>query len=348
MDPVLGRIVQPTEPVAVSNPYREVISHACGNIGITSIEKEFSNTESPNDNDLRGICEDIFVNVDSVNESTGYMASESATDVLDAIVDRVENATVDNDHIVTFRARKQSDLEEVIGPKGIVENVDTGLVSNQIPANGREVLGKWKRWARLTNKSGSLYGGDIVMDYRQANFIGYGCKRVDRVGLVRWIPPSSGLFKINTDATIDGHNGKVGIGIIIRDAAGEVLASSALPISAGFNSQIAEATAILKGLQLGISLGLRPCVVESDCLSVVKLISSGQVPFAEIGLIIQDVVNLLGSSPGSCVVFAHMERNKAAHMLAKICLTVLSDFVWMEDFPPSIALTVFGDRPVHV
>ncbi|KAK2651962.1 hypothetical protein Ddye_011818 [Dipteronia dyeriana] len=104
----------------------------------------------------------------------------------------------------------------------------------------------WRVWCcrnESVHQVFSLHYDDIVQwassfisDYRQANFIGGGCNRVDRVRLDRWIPPSSGLFKINTDAAIDGHNGKVGIGIIIRDAAGEVLASSALPISAGFSA----------------------------------------------------------------------------------------------------------------
>ncbi|KAK2645591.1 hypothetical protein Ddye_020786 [Dipteronia dyeriana] len=99
-----------------------------------------------------------------------------------------------------------------------------------------------------------------------------------RVG-IHWKLPSTGMSKINTDAAIDGVNGKVGIGIIIRSDAGKVLASGAQVIFTSYSAQVTEAMAILRGFQLGMSLGLGPCVVESDALGVVSLINNNQPPY---------------------------------------------------------------------
>ncbi|KAK1551128.1 hypothetical protein Q3G72_030748 [Acer saccharum] len=118
--------------------------------------------------------------------------------------------------------------------------------------------------------------------------------------MVRWIPPPPWVFKINSDAAMDVKLGKVGVGIIIRNVRGDVLSSSPQPISAGFGVQIAECVALLRGLQLGVSLGLVPCIVESDALTVVNLVNSNQPPPAEIGIAIQDVILLLRSN-SNCI-----------------------------------------------
>jgi hypothetical protein len=41
----------------------------------------------------------------------------------------------------------------------------------------------------------------------------------------RWKAPSGGLVKVNWDAPIDMHNRKTGIGVIVCDYMGEVLAT---------------------------------------------------------------------------------------------------------------------------
>ncbi|KAK3226506.1 hypothetical protein Dsin_006368 [Dipteronia sinensis] len=45
--------------------------------------------------------------------------------------------------------------------------------------------------------------------------------------LVRWIPPIPGIYKMNTDAALDGAGMVVGVGIVIRDSEGFVMAASA-------------------------------------------------------------------------------------------------------------------------
>ncbi|KAK3210760.1 hypothetical protein Dsin_015466 [Dipteronia sinensis] len=185
----------------------------------------------------------------------------------------------------------------------------------------------WRIWCRRNervHKSGSLYDEDIVpwatsfvSDFRSANLIDKSLSSTGAKDGVRWKPPLPGVFKINIDVAIDGINRKVGVGIIIRNA-------------------------------VGISLGLVPCTVESDALSVVSLINNSRLPCAEIGIIVQYVILLLGSSPNCCVVFAYREANMSAHNLAKLGLHSVSKAVWMEDYPPSISSFVLDDCPDQV
>ncbi|KAK3195697.1 hypothetical protein Dsin_027007 [Dipteronia sinensis] len=81
-------------------------------------------------------------------------------------------------------------------------------------------------------------------------------------------------------------NGRVGLGIIVRDAAGEVLASSAQRVLAGFSIDSAEAMAVCRGLLFTEDSGLLPVSVETDALVVVNYIKSEKAPLSDVGLII--------------------------------------------------------------
>ena len=41
----------------------------------------------------------------------------------------------------------------------------------------------------------------------------------------RWLPPSKGVFKANFDATFFGNSGVAGIGVVVRDCEGEIIAT---------------------------------------------------------------------------------------------------------------------------
>ncbi|KAI9194421.1 hypothetical protein LWI28_005846 [Acer negundo] len=106
-------------------------------------------------------------------------------------------------------------------------------------------------------------GGEIQLKFiRIVGFLAPLPSRSNSV--ISWSPPCSGLFKINSDAELDVGNGKVGLGIIIRDSEGEILACRASPILAGFSPLISEVVAVLHGLSFAWEVRLFPCSIESD------------------------------------------------------------------------------------
>ncbi|KAK3198881.1 hypothetical protein Dsin_022296 [Dipteronia sinensis] len=124
-----------------------------------------------------------------------------------------------------------------------------------------------------------------------------------------WKPPNQGLYKINCDAAINLVGCLVGCGVVIRNEKGLIMAASSQRMLASFPSHIAEATAILCGIQLAIDTGLNPIIVESDAAVVVEWINCGDVLYSEIGVIISDIKNLLQQIQCAAVAFAPRSAN---------------------------------------
>ncbi|KAK3230042.1 hypothetical protein Dsin_001923 [Dipteronia sinensis] len=116
---------------------------------------------------------------------------------------------------------------------------------------------------------------------------------------------------------------KVGIGIIVRDSSGAVMASVSQIIRAGYDPLIAEATAILRGVQLALEAGFWHCIIESNAQVIVNLINSQSSVSSDVGLIVTDILNLIVNFRECIISFVRRNANKAAHCLAK--LGVMSD-----------------------
>ncbi|KAK0592975.1 hypothetical protein LWI29_028449 [Acer saccharum] len=164
----------------------------------------------------------------------------------------------------------------------------------------------------------------------------------------KWNPPAAGLFKLNTDAAVNSGDGIIGVGVIFRDNDCLVLASSAQRVIATFTPQVAEAVALFRGLRMAKDIGLWPCEIETDAQVLVNLLTSDVIPSSEVGLVIQDIKQILVEFPDCKVAFVPRGANMAAHGLAKLGLSVSCDRFWMEDFPPKICSTVLGEYQNHL
>ncbi|KAL5766204.1 hypothetical protein ACOSP7_016821 [Xanthoceras sorbifolium] len=151
-----------------------------------------------------------------------------------------------------------------------------------------------------------------------------------------WKPLDVPLYKINCDAVVCVNGNRVGIGVIIRDSNGDVMFSASKKIGTGLAPSIAEASAIYEGMKLVAETGLLPAMVEFDLLSVVNLILAGQPIRSEIGLVIEDILELKVLHGFSSFVFSPRTSYRVAHSLAKMVVTHAMDIVSLEKVPPSI------------
>ncbi|KAK0608384.1 hypothetical protein LWI29_029944 [Acer saccharum] len=168
------------------------------------------------------------------------------------------------------------------------------------------------------------------------------CERAGQAKNIRLKTPTAGCVKINSDATLSDAKGVSGVGVVIRDWKGEVLASCCQRFEVCFQPFIAEAVAILTGIRLALQLGLFPALLESDALAVVELISAKVVPASDVGIVINDILNLISS----CFVsFSFVPRlaNRVAHGLAKLALDYKGRSVWVGDCPLAVESLVLGD-----
>ncbi|KAL5758851.1 hypothetical protein ACOSP7_021462 [Xanthoceras sorbifolium] len=143
---------------------------------------------------------------------------------------------------------------------------------------------------------------------------------------------------------MDFNKGVVGLGIIIRDHSGSVLAASAQRLAADFSVMVAEALAVLKGLQCALASSLAPALLETDSLAIVTAVKNPCVYLSEVRLVIADIVDLLGACPGSTVQFVHRSTNSVAHTLSIFTLSLDRDYFWLEDFPICIGEVLAADN----
>ncbi|TXG67924.1 hypothetical protein EZV62_009199 [Acer yangbiense] len=110
--------------------------------------------------------------------------------------------------------------------------------------------------------------------------------------VVKWAPPPTGSFKINSDAAVRVDSQLIGVGIVVKDSCGRVCASSVNRINACSSPSVVEAIAIRNGIRLAGDTDLLPAVLESDAKWVVDLINSNDDICADIGSIISEIVAL--------------------------------------------------------
>ncbi|KAL0290526.1 UNVERIFIED_CONTAM: putative ribonuclease H protein [Sesamum angustifolium] len=94
------------------------------------------------------------------------------------------------------------------------------------------------------------------------------CQQVPRApSIVRWRAPSPSWFKLNTDGSSLGNPGLAGAAGIVRDSAGHVHLAYQFALGTG-TSVLAELTIIWRGMELALTHGLAPLVVEVDATTL--------------------------------------------------------------------------------
>ncbi|KAK4402957.1 putative ribonuclease H protein [Sesamum angolense] len=119
--------------------------------------------------------------------------------------------------------------------------------------------------------------------------------------IVRWRAPSPSWFKLNTDGSSHGNPGLAGVVGIIRDSAGHVHLAYQIALGTG-TSVLAELTAVWRGLELALTHGLAPLVVEVDVTTVISLLQSCASGKWEVHHLIMRITGSPSPSPGVMMV----------------------------------------------
>ena len=87
---------------------------------------------------------------------------------------------------------------------------------------------------------------------------------------VAWTPPPDGCVKINFDGATFNDINKAGLGVVIRDSFGQVLASLSKQIQLPFSSDLVEAMAAVRALSFTAELGFSRFILEGDLELIIK------------------------------------------------------------------------------
>ena len=153
---------------------------------------------------------------------------------------------------------------------------------------------------------------------------------------VRWRPPNTDELKINYDGSIFSEDGRVGLGVVVRNSEGVVIASLSQQIPLPATITQVEAPAVRRATEFAMKLGITSAVLERDSEIIHRELICTEPSLALYGHIIHDVKQL--ASYFACIRFVHIRRqgNNVVHALTRRAVTSPDLNVWMEDVPPDI------------
>ena len=111
---------------------------------------------------------------------------------------------------------------------------------------------------------------------------------------VNWSPPSENLVKINYDKALFGESNGAGIGVVICNSEGEVMAALFEKI---VKPQVAESVEILTprhAVLFSSETGFHYSVSEGDSSTVIKLLQDRNVSHSQGGHILKDIISHVG------------------------------------------------------
>lgn len=83
--------------------------------------------------------------------------------------------------------------------------------------------------------------------------------------ILRWVPPSLGVVKLNCDAALDSHSYQGGIGIVFCNCLGYGVCCHSLSLL-GEDVVLFEVQAVFHALLIAQQMGFDSMVVQTDCM----------------------------------------------------------------------------------
>ena len=101
---------------------------------------------------------------------------------------------------------------------------------------------------------------------------------VPDVQVARWAPPPPDRYNVNVDGAIFKAQKAAGVGVLIRDCHGQVIAALSKRINAPLGPLETEAKAVEAGVQFARDIGIQDVILEGDSLTVVNALCGNTSP----------------------------------------------------------------------
>ena len=133
----------------------------------------------------------------------------------------------------------------------------------------------------------------------------------------KWKPPADGSYKANFDGAIFAETSEAGIGVIIRNDQGAVMASLSQRIPYPHSVEAVEAYAARSATQFAIDLGFRDMIFEGDSFKIITALQHHSPCNTQYGHMIIDTKTIAQAFISCHYVHVKRDGNRAAHSLAK-------------------------------
>ncbi|XP_075655242.1 uncharacterized protein LOC142625480 [Castanea sativa] len=148
-----------------------------------------------------------------------------------------------------------------------------------------------------------------------------------------WKAPPEPAFKLNIDAAIFKELNCSGVGAIIRNGKGEVMAALSAKGPPVEDSEEAETLACRRAVEFAVDIGFSELVIEGDNAAVMTSLSSPGPNMSRLGHIVHDIQWMATGFRWVYVSHVNRDANSVAHLLARYAKNVTKDMIWMEDTP---------------
>lgn len=134
-----------------------------------------------------------------------------------------------------------------------------------------------------------------------------------------------------------------GIGAVVRDSNGLVLAAATWKIPGSDNVELAEAYGLLLTMRLARDCGFREVIFEGDNEKIWNMTRFGSKENRSyLGSVIQEIQRTQSYFAKCNFQFTHRDNNLVGHKLAHLALSDPGK-VWIEEVPPLISEVYFHD-----
>ena len=124
------------------------------------------------------------------------------------------------------------------------------------------------------------------------------------------------MYKVNYDGALFSQQGKAGLGVIIRNSEGDVMASMSQQIPLPTIVAQVEAFAVRRAAVFALEIGINKAILEGDSETIVKELMEPTPSLALHGHLIQDVKSLQNIFNFLSFTHVHLQGNNVAHALA--------------------------------
>ncbi|KAK7860161.1 putative ribonuclease h protein [Quercus suber] len=153
---------------------------------------------------------------------------------------------------------------------------------------------------------------------------------------IGWKPPSQGQYKVNTDGAVFANQRKVGLGVLIRDCSGAVIAALSSPMVGLLGALETETKALEIGMRFALDVGIRDAVFESDALEVVNAVQGITLSSSSTQFLVDGIHQQACLFRSCCFTHTKRQGNVPAHMLAQYSKSLDSYAAWLESCPSHI------------